>query len=137
MTPFPNDPYCYPGTDVLINLADIRDQKALDRFEAQISSASIAHLSIEPITGPFDTARLQETHRRIFGRVYPWAGELRRAIGMMAKARPLRLCGRLRTFAECSRRSRSYIRGLEGRESSAGSGRCRDGKTAGLVLQRT
>jgi hypothetical protein len=21
MTPFPNDPYCYPGTDVLINLA--------------------------------------------------------------------------------------------------------------------
>jgi cell filamentation protein len=88
MTPFPNDPYCYPGTDVLINLADIRDQKALDRFEAQISSASIAHLSIEPITGPFDTDRLQETHRRIFGRVYPWAGELRRDIGMMAKARP-------------------------------------------------
>ncbi|MGD0736010.1 MAG: hypothetical protein ABR976_12725 [Terracidiphilus sp.] len=88
MTPFKNDPYCYPGTNVLINLADIRDQKALDRFEAQISSASIGLLSIEPIEGPFDTIRLQETHRRIFGRVYPWAGELCRDIGMMAKARP-------------------------------------------------
>jgi cell filamentation protein len=31
---------------------------------------------------------LQETHRRIFGNVYPWAGELRRGIGMMTKTRP-------------------------------------------------
>jgi len=87
MTPFPNDPYSYPGTDVLINLADIREQKSLDRFEAQISSTSIALLSVEPIKGPFDSRRLQETHRRIFGNVYPWAGEFRKGIGMMAKDR--------------------------------------------------
>jgi cell filamentation protein len=30
---------------------------------------------------------LQETHRRIFGKVYPWAGELRKGIGIMAKNR--------------------------------------------------
>jgi cell filamentation protein len=70
-----------------MNLGDIRDQKALDRFEAQIASASIARLSIDPIKGSFDTRRLQETHRRIFGNVYPWAGEFRKGIGMMAKNR--------------------------------------------------
>lgn len=70
-----------------MNLGDIRDQKALDRFEAQIASASIARLSIEPVEGAFDTRRLQETHRRIFGNVYPWAGEFRKGIGLMAKNR--------------------------------------------------
>ncbi len=33
------DPYVYPGTNVLINLEDIRDQSALNRFEAQSASA--------------------------------------------------------------------------------------------------
>jgi cell filamentation protein len=30
---------------------------------------------------------LQETHRRIFAKVYPWAGEFRKDIGMLAKNR--------------------------------------------------
>ncbi len=87
MSPIANDPYCYPGTDVLINVKDIADQKALQQFEAQIASASIARLAVNPITGPFDIRRLQETHRRIFGKVYPWAGEIRKDIGLMAKNR--------------------------------------------------
>jgi len=87
MSPFANDPYCYPGTDVLINLENIRDQKTLSHFEAQAASASIARLAINPIQGPFDIRRLQETHRNIFGRVYPWAGEIRKGIGLMAKER--------------------------------------------------
>jgi cell filamentation protein len=81
------DPYVYPGTNVLINLEDIRDQAALNRFEAQSASTSIALLAVNPITGPFDVRRLRETHRRIFGKVYPWAGELRKDIGLMAKNR--------------------------------------------------
>jgi len=81
------DPYVYPGTNVLINLEDIRDQAALNRFEAQSASASIARLAVTPIRGPFDVGRLQETHRRIFGKVYPWADELRKDIGLMAKNR--------------------------------------------------
>jgi cell filamentation protein len=88
MSPFANDPYCYSGTDVLINREDIRDQGILNKFEAQVASACIARLAVDPIEGPFDTLRLQETHRRIFGRVYPWAGEIRKDIGMMAKTRP-------------------------------------------------
>ena len=87
MSPFANDPYCYPGTDVLINLENIRDQKTLNHFEAQTASANIARLAINPIQGPFDVRRLQETHRRIFGNVYPWAGEIRKDIGLMAKNR--------------------------------------------------
>jgi len=87
MSPFANDPYCYPGTDLLINLENIRDQKTLNHFEAQAASASIARLAIKPIQGRLDIRRLQETHRRIFGRVYPWAGEIRKDIGLMAKNR--------------------------------------------------
>jgi cell filamentation protein len=87
MSPFPNDPYCYPGTDVLINLENIRDPQTLTQFESQTASVDIARLEIDPITGPFDARRLQETHRRIFGNVYPWAGELRKDIGIMTKNR--------------------------------------------------
>jgi cell filamentation protein len=87
MSPFGNDPYCYPGTDILKNLEGIRDRNALDRFEADATTASIIGLRQDPIQGPFDTRRLQETHRRIFGIVYPWAGEFRRDIGIMAKSR--------------------------------------------------
>ena len=31
------DPYCYPGTTVLKNLLDIRDQDTLDAFEAALT----------------------------------------------------------------------------------------------------
>jgi cell filamentation protein len=87
MSPSARDPYVYPSMNVLLNLDDIRDQAALNRFEAQTASACIALLAINPITGPFDTRRLQETHRRIFERVYPWAGEFRKDTGMLAKNR--------------------------------------------------
>ena len=32
------DPYCYPGTTVLINRLGTRDQAELDAFEAEMSS---------------------------------------------------------------------------------------------------
>lgn len=87
MSSFGNDPYCYPGTDILRNLEDIRDKAALDRFEADAVAVGLINLKRNPIKGPFDAARLKETHRRIFGRVYPWAGEFRQGIGMMGKNR--------------------------------------------------
>lgn len=81
------DPYCYAGTDVLKNLADCRDQHSLNLFEAQAVAFSLARLSKEPINQPFGLERLKETHRRIFGGVYPWAGEFRENTGTMAKPR--------------------------------------------------
>jgi fido (protein-threonine AMPylation protein) len=53
MSPFANDPYCYPGTDVLINLENIRDQATLNQFAAQTASIGIGSLAINPIKGPF------------------------------------------------------------------------------------
>jgi cell filamentation protein len=87
VSPFQNDPYCYPGTDVLINRGDYRTQAELNGFEADTVFLAMAALETRPITGLFDTVRLSETHRRIFGNVYPWAGEIRKGIGMMTKNR--------------------------------------------------
>jgi cell filamentation protein len=81
------DPYCYPGTDVLRNLLDIRDASELAAFEAAIVSVRLVRLSEEPLHGPFNLHRLQQTHRRIFDGIYPWAGQLRRDTGTMKKHR--------------------------------------------------
>jgi cell filamentation protein len=59
----------------------------LDRFEADAVALSLINLQRVPIKGPFDIRHLQETQRRIFGAVYPWAGEFRKGIGMMTKER--------------------------------------------------
>ena len=37
------DPYCYPGTSVLINRLDIRDQAALDAFETDATAERSSH----------------------------------------------------------------------------------------------
>jgi len=87
VSPFANDPYCYPGTDVLINHGEYRSQADFNRFEADAVFLAFAAIKARPLKGPFDARRLQETHRRIFGCVYPWAGELRKGIGMMTKNR--------------------------------------------------
>jgi cell filamentation protein len=71
------DPYVYPGTDVLRNVFDIRDAAELDHREAVLTSARLIHLADTPLPGNYDVAHLQETHRHIFGDVYPWAGEIR------------------------------------------------------------
>jgi cell filamentation protein len=87
VSPFPNDPYCYAGTDVLVNHGDHRTQSELNKFEADAVLLAHAALKARPITGPFNVSRLQETHRRIFANVFPWAGEFRHGIGMMTKER--------------------------------------------------
>lgn len=71
MSPFANDPYCYPGTNVLINKGDYRVQTELNKFEADAVFLAVGALKSRPVQGPFDTRRLQETHRRIFANVYP------------------------------------------------------------------
>jgi cell filamentation protein len=81
------DPYCYPGTEILLNLKGIHDAEELVAFETASVAIRLARLAEQPITGPFDLKRLKTTHRRIFDGVYPWAGELRQNTGMMKKQR--------------------------------------------------
>ena len=68
------DSYCYEGTTVLRNIPDIRDQSALDAFEA----AMTAQRSDEPLPkGGLDASHYYSIHRHLFQDIYPWAGEVR------------------------------------------------------------
>jgi fido (protein-threonine AMPylation protein) len=79
------DPYFYPGTEVLINLKNIRDREQLlvaDSLLPALTQDQIAKLS-----GLFDQQRLQDTHKALFGELYAWAGQLRQDTGTMTKGR--------------------------------------------------
>jgi len=70
-----------------MNYGDYRTHSELNQFESDAILLASAALEARPIKGPFTANRLKETHRRLFGAVYPWAGEFRKGIGMMAKNR--------------------------------------------------
>jgi cell filamentation protein len=53
-------------------------QAKLDKYERLRTAEAIYDLELNPVRGSFDQAHLQAIHRRIFEKVYPWAGELRR-----------------------------------------------------------
>jgi cell filamentation protein len=71
------DPYVYPGTGVLRNNLEIRALRELSQAEANIVGLALRALADEPLPGGYDLAHWQAFHRRIFGALYPWAGELR------------------------------------------------------------
>src|SRR5947209_656237 len=71
------DPYVYPGTNTLRNLAGIEDHDRLQQFEAVSTADRISELRVSPVAGIFDTAHLQRIHHHIFQDVYPWAGKFR------------------------------------------------------------
>jgi cell filamentation protein len=72
-----DDPYVYPGTNVLRNRLGIRQAADLTAREATLSVIRIAQLELRFIPGGYDLAHLQAAHRYIFGDIYPWAGEFR------------------------------------------------------------
>lgn len=71
------DPYVYPGTAALRNNLEIRDPQELSQAEADIVGLALRALTAEPLPGGYDLQHWQAFHRRIFGGLYPWAGELR------------------------------------------------------------
>lgn len=71
------DPYVYPGSNVLKNLAGIEDRDRLQQFEAISTADRISELHVRPIPGGFDISHLQRIHRHIFQDVYAWGGEFR------------------------------------------------------------
>lgn len=72
-----NDPYLYPHTDMLKNLADIRDREKLSFMEAEYTSIRLAELVIGESASRFDFASLCDMHRYIFQDIYEWAGKIR------------------------------------------------------------
>ena len=71
------DPYLYPHTDILKNLADIRDREMLSCMEAEYTSIRLAELVTSESVSRFDFAALCDMHHYIFQDIYEWAGKIR------------------------------------------------------------
>jgi hypothetical protein len=75
-----DDPYAYPGTDCLRNRLGIHDASELERVEKERTVVALALIERNPLPGRYDVAHLQAFHRRIFGDIYDWAGEIRTVV---------------------------------------------------------
>lgn len=72
-----DDKYTYPGSGgVLVNLLDIRDPAVLDHALNDYASFAWAEIEAEE-PHSLDFEYLRSIHRRMFGDVLAWAGELR------------------------------------------------------------
>ena len=72
-----DDTYCYPGTDVLRNKAEITNAQDLDAYEGELSTLRSIEILESPISGQFDLIHLQRIHLALFQDVYDWAGKIR------------------------------------------------------------
>lgn len=77
------DAYCYPGSTVLRNKLDIRDEPTLSEAEQQLSAIAADNVEFSP--PPYSLAYLQNIHRILFSDLFEWAGELR-TVGMSKQA---------------------------------------------------
>lgn len=71
-----NDPYLYENSNVLRNLLNIHDEKALDLAEAELSRASMMLLYDQGFDD-FSAEGIRTIHKALFGDVYDWAGDYR------------------------------------------------------------
>lgn len=71
------DPYVYPDSEVLKNLADIRDAQRLRDMESDYVVCRLSEIVTEDSESRYDFEALCEMHRRIFQDVYEWAGRPR------------------------------------------------------------
>ncbi|WP_088008707.1 Fic/DOC family protein [Indiicoccus explosivorum] len=106
--------YCYPGTDVLINKFDIRDEEKLKEIEKVYTLFRLSELHLSRPADPPDMEAFLEIHRRIFQDVYDFAGELRKEMiskGNSAFAHPDFIEPQLREIFDGLKRER-YLKGL-------------------------
>ena len=68
---------CYPGTTILINKFDIRDEEKLSEIESVIPSARYAEWLNAPQATTFDFDHYKAIHHFLFSDLYEWAGEVR------------------------------------------------------------
>jgi cell filamentation protein len=73
----PEDPYSDPVTGVLYNKLGLRSTAALEAAEREITHAALILLDESPVSPSYDLSHLQEIHKRIFGDIYQWAGQIR------------------------------------------------------------
>lgn len=73
----PEDPYADPVTGVLRNKLGLRTAEELQAAEREITHAALIFLKESPVPRSYDLGHLCAIHRRIFGDIYDWAGQLR------------------------------------------------------------
>lgn len=72
------DKYCYPDSDILVNLLDIRDANIL--VEAETEFTAQRYRTYEPTAlsiSDFSFAHLKKLHYQLFQDLYDWAGKVR------------------------------------------------------------
>ena len=71
------DPYSYPGTNILKNKLDIHDEAELLNEERNFTNLREGELLRSQILGKFDLKHLQDIHYYLFQDIYDWAGKIR------------------------------------------------------------
>ena len=69
------DPYCYEGSDVLVNKLGITDAVELGAEEDRIFGLKVPRVGFA--LPPYDLDYLRDMHRTLFADIYEWAGEIR------------------------------------------------------------
>jgi cell filamentation protein len=112
-----DDPYVYPGTSILRNLAELRDEERLERFESDHCFARLLELYENPVPLRFDVDHLKQIHHHLFQDVYAWAGEFRTlnmAKGNSFFARPEYILPELRKILD-QLASEHFLQGADSR----------------------
>jgi cell filamentation protein len=73
----PQDPYSDPVTGVLYNKLGLGTAAELEAAEREITHAALILLDESPVSPTCDLPQVQEIHKRIFGDIYEWAGQIR------------------------------------------------------------
>jgi len=76
----PEDPYRDPVTGVLYNKLGLGSAAGLEAAEREITHAALILLDSSPVSPSYDLPHLREIHRRIFGDIYEWAGQIRTVV---------------------------------------------------------
>jgi cell filamentation protein, protein adenylyltransferase len=73
----PADPYTDPVTGILRNKLGLGTSADLEAAEREITHAALLWLRESPVQATYDLTHLCAIHRRIFGDIYDWAGQIR------------------------------------------------------------
>ena len=72
-----SDTYQFPGSPVLKNLAEIREQALLDAFEQRATALRLDEVMQAIGDDPVNLALWKKIHQILFQNVYEWAGRIR------------------------------------------------------------
>src|SRR5579871_1665294 len=73
----PADPYTDPVTGILRNKLGLAVAADLEAAEREVTHAALILLRESPVQATWDLPHLCAIHRRIFGDIYDWAGQVR------------------------------------------------------------